>query len=63
MPLLTPQFSFGPTMKTGNIMKVVRKQTVYEGPQFIDVFPEPGKWAVTSFFACTESKLYCFLQM
>lgn len=47
MPLLTPQFSFGPTMKTGNIMKAVWKQTVYEGPQFIDVFPEPGKWAVT----------------
>lgn len=37
-------------MKTGTVMKLVWKQTVFEGSQFVDRFPEPGKRLVVPAF-------------
>lgn len=49
-------------MKTGTVMKLVRKQTVLEGSQFVDGFPEPAKCLVVPAIFPTQSKLLTSLQ-
>lgn len=48
-------------MKIGTVMKLVWKQTVFEGFQFVDGFPEPGKYLVVPAFFPTELKMFTSL--